>query len=193
MVCRVAFSLFLLLTISGCDYTNELNTEEYLDWCAENIGSLERKIEKGDYILEAKLQPMECRVTREHAGYVSTIEFDSTVVIVLNIRSTDNRCVLGSESEPSYKDNLYYVSYRMQHDVSISSNGKEWPCKVATYIRNYQLGSDTKIAMVFEVPDYRKYDMVLKVNPVFLETGMLKFNYSKKDLGDIPHLKAESI
>ncbi|HEX8547984.1 MAG TPA: hypothetical protein VF691_13570 [Cytophagaceae bacterium] len=189
-----------LSTLFSCKKTSFNNEKELHEY----VSSLSKKSETDLYTVTVKYLPAEYLTYKELKGKsYSTNEKDSlqrvyntSRAFIINIRLKDDRLDPLKENSAGYteyKNKLEALAFDMESFVTVEADSIEFLPVLSMLHPTQNLGGGKSVYLLFA--DNEKQSGLLKadhLNLIFKDeifsTGSHKFNFSKKDLNDIPNI-----
>ena len=105
----------------------------------------------------------------------------------------DNTPVLksGINDMSVYKDRIDFVSFKMQKDLTLIANNKNYPCVLYSFERTFDMTRYIDFSIAFDIgKDPIPNEITVKLNANYWDAGILNFHFTQKDLlGSLPKLK----
>ena len=197
--------IFILMSISFlcCQGDSiEMNREEYQTFFKNSKQKLQKtqKIDDksysiqflpNDYVAIMQVEEsdsaknlVENKINEMKGMYFFTLRID-------NVK--DNTPVLksGINDMSVYKDRIDFVSFKMQKDLTLIANNKNYPCVLYSFERTFDMTRYIDFSIAFDIgKDPIPNEITVKLNANYWDAGILNFHFTQKDLlGSLPKLK----
>lgn len=188
-------SMLLACLIMSCNAS--LSPSDYVKWVSnpENglvkTKSIEEVSVKAQYkpipyIIANELRTNDIKI-QEYQKREKELEGMQYYNLVLDI--TDSRNILNYKISDmgEQQARIQYLSFGMQQDIYLEEDGKELPCKLFHFERNYNITKERTFLLAFEQDkDTQIKDKTLVINSAMLGTGPIKVKFLAKDLAQLP-------
>lgn len=195
--------LFALLSCLMMSCSSSLLPSEYVKWVAntenglvktKHIDEISAKViyKPLDYVIANEMRTNDIKNT-EYQQRKKELEGMQYYNLVLDI--TDARNILNYKVNDlgGQETRIQYLSFGMQQDIYLEENGKELPCKLFHFERNYNITKERTFLLAFEQDKNTiETDKTLVINSPMLGTGPIKIKFLAKDIARLPTMKVGS-
>ncbi len=189
------------LVLLSCSDRRTLSPEQYIAWAKASQKELIKTKEINGYRFTLKFQPAELLILKNAEGLTSEDALDSMkkiqkgiVNLVMDIGSTDNqqsllRANLAVEEE--YYQRMYYYTTDVQKDLYLVEGKDTLPCVFYHFEQTFNITPVNSMIMEFERkdPNAPYKDIYFIYEDRILNAGIIKFQYKKSFLNNLPKLK----
>jgi hypothetical protein len=186
------------LVLSSC--SSSLSPSEYVKWVTDEGNGLLKTKNIEEISIKAQYKPLsyiianELRTNDINAKDYKTREKELEGMqyynLVLDI--TDARNILNYKVSDmgGQQARIQYLSFGMQQHIYLEEDGKELPCKLFHFERNYNITKERTFLLAFEQNKNTKTtDKTLVINSPVLGTGPIKVKFLAKDIAQLPTMK----
>jgi hypothetical protein len=195
--------LFIAASLMCCNSKQTLNREAYIRWMNDPECPLKNEKQIGDYTFIAQYKPIDLVALGEFSieDLPNGVAFDSIKkefegmqYFVLKIGVSDaskDMLSFGISNQQEYYNRVEYFATHAQQDLYLVEGTDTLPCRLYHFERTYGVSPFNNLLIGFE--NNMEADNVktkrLHFNDQALGHGMLQFNFSEKDLKNIPQLE----
>jgi hypothetical protein len=168
--------LIILLFLWSCG--NSLPKEEYIKWVEDEKNRLHLSKTVEEYKIEVQYEPKDYKwlLSGEHQGR----EVDSMQYYQLTIERVDKlELLLGSN--PDRQANLYYFSYRFEHDISLEEAGHSLPC-LLFHLESSGSTSRKRFLLGFKEDKNEQQISTLVINSEWFGSLPIRFKIDKENI-----------
>lgn len=181
----------------------KLSPHEYRDWVNHSSSPLIKQKEIAEFNYELKYLPVDYLITNEvhtnelnkevHDSLVS--EYDGMEYFELKLsvdQFNDEPAKYNIEDMSVYQQRIMYLSFAMQDDIYLEfHSGNKAKCKLYHNERIYGVGPYSKFLFGFskEDIDANSNDFTVVINDQLFNTGLIKFNWDRSILSNVPKIK----
>jgi hypothetical protein len=190
-----------ILLLGGCNYSNSLSPDEYMNWVNDADNGLLHEQIIGEYKFIFQYYPAAYMTLKDL--YTSGVEvnkdsFDSTLreydglqygIFKIGTISGNNEFLKqGVVSEQEYFDRIQYFISMVQNDIYLVSGLDTLPCKMHHFERTFSINSFDNIVLGFDA-DQKKVDKTVIFSDKVLGIGDIKFFIPNKVFTTIPQIE----
>ena len=192
------WAILILILLSSCKKA-DLTPDEYVKWLrsekdmskTEEIGPFKYKADvvPAEWIAYTNLYPKgNVKDYGKKLEEASGMYYIRLTIDMKEGKLNALRYNLHAESE--YFQRLYYVSYLMKNDIKLVVEGKEYPCRLYSYERAYDLNSRLCFLLGFEKPELSG-DVSLEAVPSGINDDRVKMKFNGNVFQSFPKLSLE--
>jgi hypothetical protein len=197
----VFIPLIVALCLTACEKSRKrLSPKQYITWAKSSEKDLVKKKEINGYKFISKFQPAELLILKNMDESFTQASVDSLKNIqygifnfVMDIGSAiDNQSLLRANisDENEYYQRVYYYTKEVQNDLYVVEGKDTLPCIFYHFEQTYNLSPVNSLVMEFQRknPDTEYENVSLIYEDRMLNTGIIKFQYKKSFLNNLPQL-----
>lgn len=186
------------LLLASC--SSSLSPSEYVKWVADEDNGLVKTKSIEEISVKVQYKPLPYIIASEmrtndiesQAYKTREKELEGMQYYNLVLDITDARNILNYKVSDmgGQQARIQYLSFGMQQDIYLEEDGKELPCKLFHFERNYNITKERTFLLAFEQnKNTETKDKTLVINSPVLNTGPIKVKFLAKDLAQLPTMK----